>query len=252
MPDLVAMRKPWRGAEAVSCGVEGCDRAAETGPGWCRAHYNRWIKKGDVLAHIPVIPRHKDRGCAVEGCSRPHKGHGLCRVHLMRKRSTGDVKADLPIRERVASEWLRAHVTYQEDGCLIWPYTRNRQGYGSVSRTIIGGERGNIGAARAMCILVHGRPPTDEHVAAHSCGNGHGGCVHPRHLRWATVAENIADTLHHGTRRTLGLSGQRSLRPIQVRAVRLLAQEMDDIEIAEVFGITVDHAERLTRIVRRQ
>lgn len=237
---------------AKLCSVPGCNLLSETGAGWCRAHYNRWKKKGDVLAHIPVVPRVKGRGCEVSGCLRPHKGHGLCRVHLMRRRAGGDVKAEVPIRERAASEWLRAHVRHTGPECLVWPFTRTRQGYGNVSRTVVGGSRGNMGAARAMCMLAHGPPPTAGHVAAHSCGNGHGGCVHPEHLRWATVAENVADTLRHGTRRTLGLSGQRSLRPVQIKAVRLLAPHMTDAELSEVFGVTLDHIERLVRITRQR
>lgn len=189
-------------------------------------------------------------GCSVENCPRPHKGHGFCRVHLMRLRKHGEVQAGRPIRERTASVWLLEHVDHEGEDCLIWPYTRNRHGYGSVTRTVIGGDRGNIGAARAMCFLVHGEPPTPKHVAAHSCGKGHDGCVHPHHVRWATPSENIADTLRHGTRRTLGLAGRRALSDLQSRAVRLLAPHMTDDELAVTFGVTLDVIERLTRAVR--
>lgn len=48
---------------------------------------------------------------------------------------------------------------------------------------------------RHMCKLKNGDPPTPDHEAAHSCGNGKHGCINPNHLRWATDAENMADTV---------------------------------------------------------
>jgi hypothetical protein len=50
-----------------------------------------------------------------------------------------------------------------------------------------------------MCELVHGFAPSDNHEAAHSCGNGHLGCVNPNHLRWDTPSGNAADKYEHGT-----------------------------------------------------
>lgn len=37
------------------CSVEGCDRAVVIASrGWCRAHYNRWWRDGDVRAETPL------------------------------------------------------------------------------------------------------------------------------------------------------------------------------------------------------
>lgn len=52
---------------------------------------------------------------------------------------------------------------------------------------------------RIMCRMAHGQEPSDDHEAAHSCGNGHLGCINPKHLRWATPKENASDKLIHGT-----------------------------------------------------
>lgn len=86
--------------------------------------------------------------------------------------------------------WLLDHVEYPEKGCLIWPFARDGKGYGSL---------GKKGAHRRMCEIVNGPAPTPKHHAAHSCGNGHLGCVHPRHVRWATCSENQMDRFLHGT-----------------------------------------------------
>lgn len=226
------------------CSIAGCDGLAETRAGWCKAHYNRWLKNGDTLADLPVVRRKKDQGCSVAGCDRPHKGRNLCRVHLMRVRKHGDVHAHQPIVQKTASPWLREHADYAGDDCLIWPFTRTRGGPGSVTGTVVGLPRGNISASRAMCTLAHGVPPTPNHVAAHSCGNGHLACVNPRHLRWATTLENAADTLVHGTRRKPSQDGRRAFSAKQIAALRILADHMTESDLAEIFGAPLPMVQR--------
>lgn len=206
------------------CDVEDCERYI-VGNGKCSRHYVR-----------PENPRR----CEVENCDRPHKGRGFCKVHLLRLRKHGNVQADTPIVERGAADWLREHSDFSGEECLTWPFTRGRSGVGSVTATVVGRPRGNMSASRAMCILAHGEPPAPKMVAAHYCGNGHQACVNPRHLRWATVQENVDDTLRHGTRRTLGTLNRRSLTNMQIRAVKLLHLHMSESELAVVFGVSLE------------
>ncbi len=91
-----------------------------------------------------------------------------------------------------AVAWLRAHVDYDDEGCLIWPFYRDRYGH-------FGHEGEHHYAHRFMCELVNGPPPTPEHQAAHSCGHGEDGCVHPKHLSWKTLGGNMLDKTVHGT-----------------------------------------------------
>lgn len=49
------------------------------------------------------------------------------------------------------------------------------------------------GAHRYVCIASHGEPPKGKNEAAHICGKGRQGCVNPRHLHWASRAENHAE-----------------------------------------------------------
>ncbi len=118
------------------------------------------------------------------------------------------------IADKGSSEaFLRAHVAYDADDCLIWPYGRNDRGYGLA---VIGGVQ--RAASRWMCILAHGEPPDGRNHAAHNCGNP--ACVNPKHLRWATHAENMADRVIHGTMNNGERNGKTKLTAEDVRAIR--------------------------------
>ncbi len=81
--------------------------------------------------------------------------------------------------------WLKDHLNHDGEECLIFPWSRNHQGYGQI------GYFGKVRKAHhIMCLLAKGAPPTPRHHAAHSCLNGHLGCVHPKHLDWKTPTEN--------------------------------------------------------------
>ncbi len=126
-------------------------------------------------------------------------------------------------KERLS--WVEAHVSYTGIGCLIWPYTCGERGYPSAVTKEARGER--ILATRLMCELAHGSAPTPEHQAAHSCHNGHIGCIHPQHLHWATDAENRAESV--ALRRDEAIRGEK-------RAPRSSAKKMTvyGIESAEI------------------
>src|SRR5437879_1542174 len=101
-----------------------------------------------------------------------------------------------------AMAWIVAHVNYQGDDCLPWPFSR-LNGYGR------GGHNGTpFYANRMMCEKAHGPPPTPEHEAAHSCGNGPQGCTNPRHLSWKTPSANQLDRAEHGNPNSWGWRGK--------------------------------------------
>jgi HNH endonuclease len=83
---------------------------------------------------------------------------------------------------------LEGSFTIHTDWCLIWPY-RMRGG-----RPITYGEDGEYTVVtRWICEKLYGPSPSKMHVAAHSCNNGHIGCINWQHLRWATRSENQSD-----------------------------------------------------------
>jgi hypothetical protein len=71
-----------------------------------------------------------------------------------------------------------------------------------------------------MRLAAHGEPPTARHEAAHSCGKGHLGCVHPGHLSWKTRNENRADMVRHGMLPRGTIVSTNKLTEDQVREIR--------------------------------
>lgn len=140
--------------------------------------------------------------------------------------------------ESALLDWLRAHVEYIGDGCLIWPFSRNEKGYGQVQY------EGRIQKAhRVMCIFAKGEPPEPRFNAAHSCHKGHDGCVHPRHLDWKTPSENTQESAV--MRR--GIRLPRRLTIDQVEVIR--ASNKTHAELAVEYGMATN---TIGKIIRRE
>ncbi len=118
---------------------------------------------------------------------------------------------------------------YVGDACLIWPFARDRDGYGMMSSRRV---------HRMVCEAVNGPPPTPGHESAHSCGRGSSGCVTPKHLRWATRAENVSDRHVHGSTARGSQHGRAKLTEAQARKIRGLRPSMSRRAIASLFGIS--------------
>lgn len=127
--------------------------------------------------------------------------------------------------------WLVAHQNYQGNECLMWPFSRATLGYGRF------GYCGKMYSAhRFMCELVNGPPPAGRWQAAHSCGKGHEGCVHPEHLSWKNNRQNQLDRRKHGT--TYGAKGNRTrFTPAQIAEIRSLKGIEPFLRTAERFGV---------------
>lgn len=136
--------------------------------------------------------------------------------------------------------WVRANVNHADEDCLIWPFGRTTNGYGQL------GCFGKVlRAHRLMCELAHGEPPSPAHHAAHSCGNGHLGCVNPRHLSWKTPAENRLDSNEHGTGK--GLPKPRRLTKEIARQMRSAMETTSYYDVARQFGVSPSTASKLKR-----
>lgn len=130
------------------------------------------------------------RLCSMPDCGKRPKARGLCKLHYDQ-----GLKANrLPPKRLTARDWINANLDFDGDECLIWPFYRDTYGYGVLKIS-----SKSTSASRYTCTLAHGEPPSPRHQAGHGCGNGHLGCVNPKHLRWVTPLENQSDKILHGT-----------------------------------------------------
>lgn len=130
-------------------------------------------------------------------------------------------------------QWIQDHLNYDGDYCLIWPFCRIPNGYG-----LLGYMGENYYAHRFMCEQIHGPAPSPLHETAHSCGNGHGGCAHPKHLSWKTKSENLLDCREHGTQARSYHGNRGRLTDEQVQGIRDLKGKKTQAEISGIFGVS--------------
>ncbi|MEH3065309.1 MAG: HNH endonuclease [Methylobacterium radiotolerans] len=152
--------------------------------------------------------------CSVEGCTDTvyYPKYGYCSAHYRRWRKYGDPTAG-GIRHGDAQRFACEVATSETDDCITWPYGGTSTGYGRINA---GGT--SIGAHVHIATLAHGPKPTDRHECCHSCGNGHLGCVNPRHLYWGTRSDNVQDMIRHGTHYRGGSKVRWAHRSVQPRA----------------------------------
>ena len=137
-------------------------------------------------------------------------------------------------------DWLKEHVAHDGDGCLFWPFGKDDKGYGilSVGSGVV------RKAHRIMCKMVNGEPPDESYHAAHECGNGHLGCVHPKHLVWKTPEQNQADTVKHGTCRQRGRSF-RKLTDADVAAIRSARGQRSRSDLSRQYDVRTETIDRI-------
>lgn len=209
----------------ATCIEPNCNRAIEA-RGLCPMHYRQRKRKG-----IPLPPkRYGAFGCSVEGCTKPYSSGGYCQMHRARLRRHGDPLVTKTAPEGEGLELLRRLCASAPEQCVEWPYSRNRYGYGQTYY-----EGRVVAAHRLVCIMAHGEPPTETHQAAHRCG--YASCVNPRHVRWLTPVENIAEKKLHG-REPIGAARKSAkLTDEKVREILSLKGKMPRSRVAERFGV---------------
>lgn len=171
--------------------------------------------------------------CFIKNCGRPAHGARLCAAHSYRLRKHGVLGGrvrQLGYGEKFIREVAAAHLG---NDCLLWPFRRWNDGCGKVYF------KGRYRRApRVVCEIVHGPPPTLEHLCAHSCGRGDKGCVNPHHLSWKTPTANQADRVSHGTDNRGERHPLSTLTEDMVRRIRSLEGSATKKAIADLLGVS--------------
>lgn len=179
------------------------------------------------------------KACSVDGCNgSAHTdgggARGWCSMHVQRWRKHGTPLGIGNTSRGQAREYLeKTALPYQGGECLIWPFSRNQWGYGTTLRP--DGKHWLV--SRYICTALHGEPPSPKYEAAHSCGNGHLGCVTPSHLSWKTPLENSADKFIHGTTRAGERSPNAKLSEMQVKEIMSMRETATSRYLAKVYGV---------------
>lgn len=112
------------------------------------------------------------------------------------------------IRPGASELWINLFSAYEGDECIIYPFSTAASPRGMVTFNFK-----RMPAHRAMCLKVNKLPEDPKAMALHRCGNGHLGCVTPKHLYWGDASDNAKDAQRH--RREGKPSAQRS-NPLRV------------------------------------
>lgn len=172
--------------------------------------------------------------CSIPNCGKPAHCRGWCKQHYTRWRRHGDPLVCVPIgggRPDVRDYLLTIALPFTGDECLIWPFARSDRGYAKARYD------GEISASRALCRLKYGPPLGDANECAHSCNNGHLGCVNPNHLRWTTHQDNMDDRTRAGHVPHGPGHPKMKLTEEQVREIRLLLPTMTNWAISKRYSV---------------
>lgn len=171
--------------------------------------------------------------CIVEDCGLTPFVRGMCSRHYSRWKRHGDPLAG-PIERGLPMAFFLKTKAYAGNDCIAWPYAKRGLGRGAIHW-----EGKTQKVHRVMCQEINGPPPSSKHHAAHSCGNGHLGCITPNHLDWKTAKENEADKLTHGTLPRGERSHLAKLSNEQVDIIREISPYMTRTDIAKHYGVSV-------------
>jgi hypothetical protein len=175
------------------------------------------------------------RLCSIEDCGKLHFAKTFCSRHYRRFHNHGDplltkIRADGKIKKFYKDVVL----PYEGDECIIWPFSRNENGYGIWKNP----KGGTAIVSRSLCEEIHGPPEMETYQAAHSCGNGKQGCVTKRHIFWKTKSENEREKLEHGTHNRGERHGRSKLTEAQVREILSLKDVELKTVTAQRFGVS--------------
>ncbi len=133
--------------------------------------------------------------------------------------------------------WSNTVIVPYDKGCWLWIGTKDKDGYGTISR----GCKGS-GSERAhrMSWMLHKGPVPPHKIVLHECDNP--ACVNPSHLRAGTNKENTADAISKNRMAFGERHGMAKLTPRAIQAIRADWPSLSSNQLAEKYGISRTHA----------
>lgn len=179
-------------AKDKPCAVDGCESGGYKTRGYCKRHYARLLRTGEVGA---VEKQHAvsyaGMECAVDDCSEVPRSLGFCAAHYKRFRRWGDPLGSRPVTDVAERFWGKVNkfgpVPAHRPGlgpCWIWTAGGISKGYGSFDVSKVK----KVLAHRWAYQQVYGSI-TEGLVIDHLCRNRR--CVNPSHLEEVTNEENL-------------------------------------------------------------
>lgn len=175
----------------------------------------------------------KSRICIVDGCGKPHASKGYCRSHYDRMRRSGSLEPSGITLANEARKFFYDVVLAHRDGCLFWPYAKDKNGYARINL-----EGHTVLAHRVVCRLFNGEPVPPRDKALHRCGRGHKGCVSPDCVHWGSDVDNQKDRVAHGTSNRGERQHSARLTENQIREIRSLKGEESAVSLANRYGVS--------------
>lgn len=175
-----------------------------------------------------VMAMEEHKNCVEPGCGKPAGKKGLCYAHYRRYRLYGSATGGGTSWGQPAEFIKNVALPFRSDECLVWPFSRTPAGYPKMGNKLV---------SRIVCELVHGKCDKRSY-ALHSCGNGHLGCVNPRHLRWGSQSQNADDAREHGVLPLGEANGQSKLTAEAARYIKSMRGVVGQTELARQFGVS--------------
>jgi len=233
--------KPHGKASECVCEIDGCEnKRGRSNSNLCPKH-----------KAIELRQRYADSGvkCRLSGCELPidSKKHLLCQKHLAKLYRYGDPEAKVgtPDGEPLAYAKIIALSMPLPDTCILWPYSYDAYGYGSIH---VGDKK--IAKAHRVVLAIHQgmselELPHRSIVTRHLCPNGPNRlCVNPRHLKFGTTRENMDDVKLH-----LSQAGEKNpgSKLTEAQVIRILVDGEEPELLAKELNIKKDHVGRIRR-----